>query len=227
MTSRILVVEDEKAISDAVAYALTQAEYDVDVVDTGAAALARARTRAYDLMILDLLLPDMPGLEVCRLLRVEHNDVPIVMLTALDIEHDRVAGLDIGADDYVTKPFSTAELISRVRSHLRRRLLDRMGPAFDVGSLHLDVARHAATLEGRPLPLTRSEFRLVALMAAKPGEPFTRQELVEHLWEGEYEGDLRAVDVHVSNLRRKLETDPRHPRRLVTVRGVGYKLLAV
>jgi two-component system response regulator RegX3 len=226
--SRILVVEDEPAISDAVSYALREAGYEVDAVGDGGDALERARTRQYDLMVLDLLLPGTPGIDICTELRAERSDLPIVMLTARDAEADRVRGLDTGADDYVTKPFSMAELVSRVRSLLRRRELDRVGTGavFAVGGLRLDVARHTATVDGTPLLLTRSEFRLVAQLASEPGRAFTREELIRHLWESEFIGDLRAIDVHVSNLRRKLERDPRRPRRLLTVRGVGYKLVA-
>jgi two-component system response regulator RegX3 len=228
MSGRILVVEDEPAISDAVTYALREAGYEVEAVDDGTQALEEARSRRFDLMILDLLLPGMPGLDVCKTLREERSDLPIVMLTARDAELERVEGLDIGADDYVTKPFSMAELVSRVRSLLRRRHLDRSGGGTvkSVGALRLDVARHTATIDGRPLLLTRSEFRLVALLASEPGKAFTREDLVRHLWESEFVGDMRAIDVHVSNLRRKLESDPRRPRRLLTVRGVGYKLVA-
>jgi two-component system response regulator RegX3 len=224
---RILVVEDEPAIADAVAYALTSAGYDVDTVGDGDAALETARAQPYDLMILDLLLPGTPGMEVCRQLRAE-SDLPIVMLTARDAELERVAGLDLGADDYVTKPFSLPELVSRVRSHLRRRLLDSASslPVRTIGGLSLDVARHTASVNGQPLLLTRSEFRLVALLASEPGKPFTREDLIRHLWESDFIGDKRAIDVHISNLRRKLEDDPRRPRRLLTVRGVGYKLVA-
>jgi two-component system response regulator RegX3 len=228
MSGRILVVEDEPAISDAVAYALREAGYDVQAVGDGDSALAEVRTRGYDLMVLDLLLPGVPGLAICRTLRDEGNDLPIVVLTARDAEAERVDGLDLGADDYVTKPFSIAELVSRVRSLLRRRALDRAGSGAlrTVGGLRLDVARHTATIDGKPLLLTRSEFRLVALLASEPERPFTREELVRHLWESDFVGDMRAIDVHVSNLRRKLEVDPRRPKRLVTVRGVGYKLVA-
>jgi DNA-binding response OmpR family regulator len=228
MNGRILVVEDEPAISDAVSYALREAGYEVDAVGDGTDALEQARTRRYDLMVLDLLLPGVPGMEVCTRLRAEQNDLPIVMLTALDAEHDRVEGLDTGADDYVTKPFSVAEVVSRVRSHLRRRELDRSrsSSVVSVGALRLDVARHSASIDGKPLLLTRSEFRLVALLASEPGKPFTRERLIRHLWESDFVGDRRAIDVHVSNLRRKLEQDPRKPRRLLTVRGVGYKLVA-
>jgi two-component system, OmpR family, response regulator RegX3 len=226
--SRILVVEDEPAISEAVAYALREAGYEVDAVGDGDEALEQARTQTYDLMVLDLLLPGLPGIEVCTALRAQRSDLPIVMLTARDAELDRVRGLDSGADDYVTKPFSVAELVSRVRSHLRRRELDRSrsGNVATVGGLRLDVARHSAKVDGKPVLLTRSEFRLVALLASEPGKPFTREQLVRHLWESEFVGDRRAIDVHVSNLRRKIEQDPRKPKRLVTVRGVGYKLVA-
>jgi two-component system, OmpR family, response regulator RegX3 len=228
MSDRILVVEDEPAISDAVSYALREAGYHVDAVGDGDSALEQARSNEYDLMVLDLLLPGTPGLEVCSVLRAEQCDLPIVMLTARDGEADRVAGLDTGADDYVTKPFSMAELVSRVRSRLRRRELDRAGGGAvrSVGDLRLDVARHTASIEGNPVLLTRSEFRLVALLASAPGKPFEREELIRHLWDSDFVGDRRAIDVHVSNLRRKLERDPRKPQRLVTVRGVGYKLVA-
>jgi two-component system response regulator RegX3 len=226
--SRILVVEDEPAISEAVSYALREAGYEVHAVGDGGEALEQARTKTYDLMVLDLLLPGLPGLEVCDTLRAEHSDLPIVMLTARDAEQDRVHGLDSGADDYVTKPFSVAELVSRVRSQLRRRELDRSrsGNVATVGGLRLDVARHSASIDGRPVLLTRSEFRLLALLASEPGKPFTREQLIRHLWESDFVGDRRAIDVHVSNLRRKIENEPRRPRRLVTVRGIGYKLVA-
>jgi DNA-binding response OmpR family regulator len=228
VSAKILVVEDEPAIADAVGYALAEAGYEVDTVGDGDDAIAAARDRSYDLMVLDLLLPGTQGMEVCRTLRSE-SDLPIVMLTARESEADRVGGLEVGADDYVTKPFSVAELVSRVRALLRRRELDRnRSPAVQqVGGLHVDVTRHSASIDGKPLPLTRSEFRLVTLLASEPGRVFTRDELVRHLWQSDFVGDRRAIDVHISNLRRKLEPDPRHPRRLVTARGVGYKLMPV
>ena len=220
---RILVVEDETPIAEAVGYALRAAGYAVDIVGNGNTALAATREHPFDLMVLDLLLPGLSGLDVCRAVRAE-SDLPIVMLTARDGEVDRVLGLEIGADDYVTKPFSVAELVSRVRALLRRRDLDRRHVVQRVGDLVIDVSRHSATLDDKPLQLTRSEFRVVTLLASEPGRVFTRDELVEHLWEGDFDGDRRAIDVHMSNLRRKLEDDPRNPRRLKTVRGVGYSL---
>jgi DNA-binding response OmpR family regulator len=220
---RILVVEDETPIAEAVGYALRDAGYEVDIVGDGNEGLAATRERPFDLMVLDLMLPGLSGLDVCRAVRAE-SDLPIVMLTARDGELDRVLGLEIGADDYVTKPFSVLELVSRVRALLRRRNLDRGHVVQRVGDLVIDVSRHSATLEDRPLQLTRSEFRVVTLLASEPGRVFTRDELVEHLWEGDFDGDRRAIDVHMSNLRRKLEENPRNPRRLQTVRGVGYRL---
>jgi two-component system response regulator RegX3 len=226
--SRILLVEDEPAIAEAVTYALRDAGYDVDHTNNGTEALAAAREEHYDLMVLDLLLPGVPGLDVCRALRAE-SDLPIVMLTAHDTEGGPVTGLDAGADDYVTKPFSLLELVSRVRALLRRRDLDRASNTnvVSVGELQLDISRHAATIDGKPLRLTVSEFRLLQLLASDPGKVFTRDDLIRQLWESDFTGDRRAIDVHISNLRRKLETDPRNPQRLVTVRGVGYKLVAV
>ena len=229
MSERILVVEDDRATGDAVAYALRGAGYEVEVVENGDSALALARSREHDLMVLDLLLPGTPGLEICGLLRTERNDLPIVVLSGLDGEADRIAALDRGADDYLTKPFSVPELVSRVRSLLRRRELDRAtnGAVKTVGGLQIDIARHTASVDGEPIPLTRSEFRLLALLASEPGRAFEREQLIRHLWESDVVGDRRAIDVHVSNLRRKLERDPRRPQRLVTVRGVGYKLVPV
>ena len=226
--SRILLVEDEPAIAEAVSYALRDAGYEVHQTSSGTEALAAARDEHYDLMVLDLLLPGIPGLDVCRTLRAE-SDLPIVMLTARDAEGDQVTGLDAGADDYVTKPFSLLELVSRVRALLRRRDLDRASKdtVVRVGGLQLDVVRHSATIDGNPLRLTVSEFRLLQLLASGPGEVFTRESLIKQLWQSDFVGDRRAIDVHISNLRRKLEVDPRNPRRLITVRGVGYKLVAV
>jgi DNA-binding response OmpR family regulator len=223
VAQRILVVEDETPIAEAVTYALRGAGYEVDIAADGAAGLEATRERPFDLMVLDLMLPGLSGLDVCRAVRAE-SDLPIVMLTARDAEVDRVLGLEIGADDYVTKPFSVTELVSRVRALLRRRDLDRGHVVQRVGDLVIDVSRHSATLGDKPLQLTRSEFRVVTLLASDPGRVFTRDELVEHLWEGDFDGDRRAIDVHMSNLRRKLEDDPRNPRRLQTVRGVGYRL---
>jgi two-component system, OmpR family, response regulator RegX3 len=229
VTERILVVDDEPAIVDAVAYALEGEGYEVDSRADGEAALTAALDEPFDLVVLDLMLPKVSGTEVCRRLRAE-SDVPIVMLTAKDAEVDRVLGLEIGADDYVTKPFSIAELVSRVRALLRRRALDRAGRGYAfkrVGSLTLDLSRHKVTLDGGEVQLTPSEFRLLALLAEEPERVYSRREIMQHLWESSYVGDERACDIHISNLRRKLERLPDEPKRILTVRGIGYKLVPV
>ena len=229
MSARVLVVEDEPAIRDAVAYSLTGEGYDVETRGDGESALAAARARPFDVIVLDLMLPGVSGVEVCRRLR-ESSDVPVIMLTARDAEVDRVLGLESGADDYVTKPFSIAELVSRVRAILRRRELDRRGVETGrrrIGALDVDLLRHEVVVDGRRVELTPSEFRLLALLAADPGRVFERREIMEHLWRSDHVGGARACDVHVSNLRAKIEPDPGRPERIVTVRGVGYKLVPV
>jgi DNA-binding response OmpR family regulator len=225
MPNRILVVEDEPAIADAVEYALEAEGFDVDAVGDGNVALERARAEAYDLLVLDLMLPGLSGVEVCRRLR-EDSPVPILMLTAKDGEVDRVLGLEVGADDYVTKPFSVPELVARVRALLRRRELDstRDGARLQVGDLALDLAKHEAWVGGERIPLTVFELKLLALLAGEPGRVFSRREIMRHLWNSSFVGNERACDLHVSNIRRKIERDPSRPERLVTVRSAGYKL---
>ena len=219
----ILIAEDEPAILDAVSYTLRGEGFDVDAVEDGEAALEAARGRAYDLMILDLMLPKLSGTEVCRRVRSE-SALPIIMLTAKSATSDRVLGLEIGADDYVTKPFAMDELVGRVRALLRRRELDRKGPTggLRAGGLEIDAYRHRVVVDGKQRPLTPSELKLLSLLASEPGRVFTRREIMQHLWDSRYVGDQRACDIHVSNLRAKLGAD-----RIETVRGVGYRLLAV
>jgi two-component system response regulator RegX3 len=229
VSARILVADDEPDIVGPLEYALRGEGWDVAVVEEGDAALARALAEPFDLVVLDVMLPGLSGMEVCRRLR-ERSGVPIVMLTARDAEVDRVLGLELGADDYVTKPYSVAELVSRVRAILRRRELDRRAGSqglLSAGGIRLDFARHRVEVDGRTVELTPSEFRILALLAAEPQRVFTRRQIMEHLWESPYVGDERACDVHVSNLRRKVERDPARPERIVTVREVGYKLVAV
>jgi two-component system, OmpR family, response regulator RegX3 len=221
--ARILIVEDEEAIADALAFSLRGEGFDVDSVADGESALEATREQPYDVMILDLMLPGISGIEVCRRVRAE-STIPILMLTARTAEVDRVVGLDAGADDYVPKPFSTPELISRVRAILRRRDFDRGSSVRRVGSLELDLGRHQVLVEGEAIALTPSEFRLLSYLASNTGRVCTRRQLMQHLWESAYVGDERAVDVHVGNLRRKIESDPQSPSRLVTVRGAGYML---
>jgi len=226
MTERILVAEDDPAIADSVGYSLRACGYHVDVVDSGESVL-QSGPGTYDLLVLDVRLPGLSGVEVCRRVR-ERSAVPVLMLTALDGAADRVAGLEAGADDYLGKPFSMAELVSRVRAILRRRRLDREPDAVrHIGGLYLDLAGQVARIGGQTIELTPSEFRVLALLAAEPDRVFTRREIAQRLARGTAAADERVCDVHVKNLRRKIEDDPTRPRRVVTVRGVGYLLRAV
>jgi two-component system, OmpR family, response regulator RegX3 len=227
VSPRVLLVDDEQDILDPVAYSLEQEGFEVTPIASGTDALDLARSELFDVIVLDVVLPGISGMDICRTLRGE-SDVPIVMLTARDGEVDRVLGLEIGADDYVTKPFSTAELVSRIRAILRRRELDRGAQSrsdLRVGGILIDLARHAVTIDARQIDLTPSEFRLLLLLAEQPERVFTRHQIMEHLWQTPYVGDTRACDAHISNLRRKVERDPAHPERIVTVREVGYKLV--
>jgi two-component system response regulator RegX3 len=227
VSARILLVDDEDDILDPVRYALERHGFDVHVARDGEQALATARAEPFDLVVLDVMLPRLSGLDVCRTLRGE-SDVPIVLLTARDGEVDRVLGLELGADDYVTKPFSTAELVSRVRANLRRRELDRAAGAAivrTVAGIRIDLAQHTVVVDGREVTLTPSEFKVLTFLAEHPGQVLSRHQVMERLWDSPFVGDARACDAHISNLRRKLERDPAHPERIVTVREAGYKLV--
>lgn len=227
MSARILVVDDDPGILDVVRFSLASEGFEVDAVAEGETALARGRSGAYDLLVLDVMLPDVPGTEVCRRLRAEGSALPILLLTARDAEVDRVVGLELGADDYVAKPFSRAELVSRVRAILRRRELDRAdstAPVRELGGLRFDFASHQIRVDGEPVQLTPSEFKILALLAERPGEVFSRAQIMRHLWGSDHVGDEHPCDVHVSNIRRKIERDPSRPERLLTVRGAGYRL---
>jgi two-component system, OmpR family, response regulator RegX3 len=221
----VLLVDDDPGVLDVVAFTLRREGYSVDEETDGAAALEAARARGYDIVILDVMLPEISGTEVCRALRAE-SDVPILMLTARDAEADRVIGLELGADDYVTKPFSSAELLSRVRAILRRRALDR-ATVRRLGGLQIDLGRQEVFVNDERVHLTLSEFKVLSLLAEQPESVISRRELMQHLWASEHVGDEHACEVHISNLRRKIEADPSQPQRLVTVRGVGYKLVPV
>jgi DNA-binding response OmpR family regulator len=229
VSGRILLADDEPDIVTPVSYALRAEGFDVDAVSDGEQALAAARAERYDLVILDVMMPKLQGTEVCRRLRAE-SIVPIIMLTAKDAELDRVLGLELGADDYVTKPFSTRELTSRIRAVLRRRDLEReavSGSLVRAGEIEIDLAAHKVAVAGRDVRLTPSEFKVLALLAGEPNRVFSRWQIMEHLWEAAYVGTARAADVHVANLRRKIEDDPGRPRWIVTVREAGYKLAVV
>jgi DNA-binding response OmpR family regulator len=231
MSARILVVDDEPPIVDVLVYNLERANYQVLVARDGAAALALARQEQPDLIILDLMLPELDGLEVCRALRRE-CDVPIIMLTARDAEVDRVVGLELGADDYVVKPFSVRELIARVRSVLRRAGPRASGAvpsaaqtAIRVGDLVIDPARYEASLDGQPLSLTTQEFHLLQTLAQHAGQVLSREQLLGKVWGYDYYGDLRVVDAAVKRLRGKLGGAAPERELIATVRGVGYRLL--
>ena len=227
VNERILVVDDAPAILDAVTDALAAEGFEVEGFADGTSALAAAEAGQFDLVILDLMLPGLSGMEICRRLRAG-SAVPIIMLTARDAEADRVLGLEIGADDYITKPFSEVELLSRVRAILRRRELDRAGESTvrRLGGLSIDVVKHEVLADGMPVTLTPSEYNVLALLFEQPGRVFSRREIMQRLWQSTYVGDERACDAHVSTLRKKIEQDPSHPERVVTVPGFGYKLVA-
>jgi len=223
---RVLLADDEPDIVAPVTYALRAEGFDVDAVSDGEQALEAARTGAYDAVVLDIMMPKLSGTDVCRRLRSE-SIVPIIMLTAKDAEVDRVLGLELGADDYVTKPFSTRELASRIRAVLRRRELERSEKQtlVQAGEIEIDFTSHRVTVADRDVRLTPSEFKVLALLVQNPNRVFSRWQIMEHLWDATFVGTARAADVHVSNLRRKVEEDAAHPRRIVTVREAGYKLV--
>jgi two-component system, OmpR family, response regulator RegX3 len=227
-TSRILVVEDEESLADSVRYNLEREGFSVAVAADGRRALEAFRADPPSLVILDLMLPEMSGLDVCRTLRSE-SEVPIIVVTAKDSEADKVSGLELGADDYVTKPFSMRELISRVRANLRRvRTPVAVVPADEIlvgGPTRMDVARHEVTVRAEPVALPPKEFELLEAFLRRKGRLLTRDFLIEEVWGVDYYGDTRTLDVHVKRLRRKLEEDPHHPVHLVTVRGLGYKFV--
>ncbi|HKE53202.1 MAG TPA: response regulator transcription factor [Actinomycetota bacterium] len=225
--ARILVVEDEESLADTVRYNLEREGYTVVVAPDGRRALERFRSDPPALVILDLMLPEVSGLDVCRTIRSD-SDVPIIMVTAKDSEADKVAGLELGADDYVTKPFSMRELVSRVRANLRRTRPHAPAPADEVlvgGPVRMDVARHEVSLGDGSIALPPKEFELLEAFLRRKGRLLTRDFLIEEVWGADYFGDTRTLDVHVKRLRRKLERDPHHPSHLLTVRGLGYKFV--
>jgi len=222
MAQRVLVVDDDQTVSDVVRRYLEHAGLTVDLAADGRAALESFGRDRPDLVVLDLMLPGLDGLEVCRRLRRDHKDLPIVMLTALGDESDRVLGLELGADDYVTKPFSPRELTLRVQSVLRRSTRFTGSDILHDGELTVDTGRRVATLRGEPLALTVREFELLEFLMRNPGRAIRRNELLQAVWGWTF-GDQSTVTVHVRRLREKVEADPAQPRRIVTVWGVGYR----
>jgi two-component system OmpR family response regulator len=227
MGDKILVVEDDQTLLDVLKYNLTKEGYNVVTATDGAQALEVARSQKPELIVLDIMLPEINGFEVCRILRKDMT-VPILMLTAKGEEIDKIVGLEIGADDYMTKPFSMRELLARVRAMLRRASMTGLESAEEVmvniGNLEIDIPRRRATLGGMALDLTQKEFDLLAFLARNRGLVFSREQLLERVWGYDYAGGTRTVDVHIRWLREKIEENPAKPKRLITVRGVGYKL---
>ena len=222
--SRILIVEDEESFSDPLSYLLGREGFDVTVVEDGLEAVAEFDRSGADLVLLDLMLPGLSGTEVCRQLRLR-SDVPVIMLTARDAEVDKVVGLELGADDYVTKPYSSRELLARIRAVLRRRsdAAEFLPAAVQAGPVRMDVDRHVVSIDGRPVQLPLKEFELLEMLLRNAGRVLTRGQLIERVWGADYVGDTKTLDVHVKRLRAKIEPDPGSPRHLVTVRGLGYK----
>jgi len=225
---RILIVEDEESLADSVRYNLEREGYQISVATDGRRAVEKFRSEKPAIVILDLMLPEVSGLDVCRMIRSE-SDVPIIMVTAKDSEADKVAGLELGADDYVTKPFSIRELVSRVRANLRRSRPpgepERVDELLTGNGVELDVARHEVRVRGELMPFPPKEFELLETFLRRRGRLLTRDFLIEEVWGSDYFGDTKTLDVHVKRLRRKIEGDPHHPQHLVTVRGLGYKFV--
>ncbi|MEO6997513.1 MAG: response regulator transcription factor [Terracoccus sp.] len=220
----MLIVEDEISFSDPLSYLLRKEGYDVVVAETGPAGLAEFDASGADLVLLDLMLPGLSGVDVCRGLR-QRSSVPVIMLTAKDSEIDKVVGLEIGADDYVTKPYSSRELLARVKAVLRRLAEpEELLPAtLEAGPVRMDVERHTVTVAGRSTPLPLKEFELLEMLLRNSGRVMTRMQLIDRVWGSDYVGDTKTLDVHVKRLRAKIEPYPANPVHIVTVRGLGYK----
>jgi two-component system response regulator RegX3 len=226
--TRVLVVEDEESFSDALSYMLRREGFDAVVAGTGPDALAEFDRGGADIVLLDLMLPGLSGTEVCRALR-SRSAVPIIMLTAKDSEVDKVVGLELGADDYVTKPYSARELVARIRAVLRRRGEAAEPPAdgvLEAGPVRMDVERHVVSVDGESVSLPLKEFDLLEFLLRNAGRVLTRGQLIDRVWGSDYVGDTKTLDVHVKRLRAKLEPDSANPKYLLTVRGLGYKLEA-
>ncbi|MEU0566405.1 response regulator transcription factor [Nonomuraea sp. NPDC005983] len=223
--TRVLVVEDEESFSDALSYMLRKEGFEVSVAVTGPEALDTFDRNGADLVLLDLMLPGLPGTEVCRSLR-QRSKVPVIMLTAKDSEIDKVVGLELGADDYVTKPFSSRELVARIRAVLRRQgdVVEELESAvLAVGPVRMDVDRHVVAVRGEQVQLPLKEFELLEVLLRNAGRVLTRGQLIDRVWGADYVGDTKTLDVHVKRLRAKIEADPSNPRCILTVRGLGYK----
>ncbi len=221
--TRILIIEDEDSYREATAYMLQREGFEVTQAADGVTGLAEFERNGADLVLLDLMMPGMSGTEVCRQMRQRAN-VPVIMVTARDSEIDKVVGLELGADDYVTKPFSHRELVARIRAVLRRGQDAELLPeVIEVNDVRMDVERHEVTVRGENVRLALKEFELLELLLRNAGRVMTRDQLIDRIWGPDYVGDTKTLDVHVKRLRSKIEADPSHPVQLVTVRGLGYK----
>lgn len=225
--TRILVVEDEESFSDPLSYMLEKEGYDVAVAETGPDALTEFDRNGADLVLLDLMLPGLSGVDVCRSLRAK-SSVPVIMLTAKDSEVDKVVGLEIGADDYVTKPYSGRELLARIKAVLRRQAEpeELLPSTVESGPVRMDVERHTVSVNGNSVSLPLKEFELLEMLLRNSGRVLTRGQLIDRVWGSDYVGDTKTLDVHVKRLRAKIEPDPGQPQHIITVRGLGYKFEA-
>ncbi len=223
--TKVLVVEDESSYSDALSYVLRKEGFDVAVAETGPDALTEFERGGADIVLLDLMLPGLPGTEVCRQIR-QTSAVPIIMVSAKDTEVDKVVGLELGADDYVTKPYSPRELVARIRAVLRRGVpeVEDDTAILESGRIRMDVERHLVSVDGDTVKLPLKEFELLEFFLRNPGRVLTRGQLIDRVWGADYVGDTKTLDVHVKRLRAKVEQDPGNPAVLTTVRGLGYKL---
>jgi two-component system response regulator RegX3 len=222
--TRILIVEDEPSLSEPLAFLLEREGYEPTIVADGLAAVAEFERNGSDLVLLDLMLPGLSGTEVCRELR-SRSSVPIIMLTAKDSEIDIVVGLELGADDYVTKPYSTRELLARIRAILRRRVEDDddREAVLEAGTVRMDIERHTVSVDGRETPMPLKEFELLEVLLRNSGRVLTRGQLIDRVWGADYYGDTKTLDVHIKRIRSRIEASPSDPTMLVTVRGLGYR----
>ncbi|GAB2780128.1 response regulator transcription factor [Nocardioides salsibiostraticola] len=222
--TRVLVVEDEESYSDALSYLLRKEGFEVAIAADGTTALSEFERNGADIVLLDLMLPGVSGTEVCRTIRQTSN-VPVIMVSAKDDEVDKIVGLELGADDYVTKPYSPRELVARIRAVLRRGAdPDQVSDTLEAGPVRMDVERHVVTVDGDEQRLPLKEFELLEMFLRNPGRVLTRGQLIDRVWGSDYVGDTKTLDVHVKRLRAKLEPEPSEPKYLITVRGLGYKL---
>jgi two-component system response regulator RegX3 len=228
--TKILIIEDEISFSEALSFLLEKEGFETRVSETGKQGIAAFNEEQFDLVLLDLMIPEISGIDVCRTIRTSSN-IPIIMLTAKDSEVDKVVGLELGADDYVTKPYSARELVARIKAVLRRGVSDESGSSesigiHSVGGIRMDIERHQVTVKGALIPLPLKEFELLEFLMRNSGRVLTRGQLIDRVWGGDYYGDTKTLDVHIKRLRSKIEDDPANPVLIQTIRGLGYKFEA-